>query len=362
MVLQDSESAEIAGGILDDFDRSWGYFFESCFHSLFKGHRFSLWLGYLLLMVLWALTSFICELLFSINSSLPDSWWYWPYYGAVVGCPIWFLNAAKKKLRKSLPAILKTLPTQSAKGKFMKRVHLMGDKRKQAVFSLSFGLICFLVLSFQPIVMFSNTFALLHIAFWTFVAGTITATGLWLAVTSVMLAVWYSGRDDLIVDFVNQAQTKGISALASMMGYYATLFTLQVLVWEIPYLITALKAKSTSIWGINQTTFYISSVIFAVFMGFVLWYFIFPQYKIIRLVNKYKQRILEDIQSRIHEIYDMDDDFPHTAPMLGEYLTLYKEVESQQRALPAQNILGFGASFFVSFILPIGTSLLDLLG
>ena len=350
--------------ISKDLHASWGFYYETVFDRLFNNSKHSVLYGYILLLSLWGITSFMVELLVSFSDSFSaESWWFWPYYGLVLGFPFFLLQTAKTRFLSNVPLFMQSLSSQSDKAELLRQVKLMGDRRKQALFSLTFGLFCALLLALQRIILFSSYLALFHLAFWTFLAGAITASGLWQATLSMKLAIWYSEREDLHIDFVNQARTPGISAFASMMSYFATLFTIGVLIWEIPYYVATLVLPTdSSFWETSNMPFYISTSIFAVFLLFMLWYFIYPQLKFNALVNRHKSAVLDDIQARIRILYQRDDsEEQEDSSSLGDCLALYQQIESQKGVLPVQNVLAFATSFLASLILSLISSIMELL-
>ena len=342
---------------------TWGLFYETFFEKIFNKSRHSIFFGYILLCALWGITSFIAELLVSISASFAAvPLWYWPYYALVIGYPLFILHTQKRKFIRYVPLFMQSLSAQSDKEELLRQVDHMGDRKKQALFSLTFGIFCALVLALQRIVLFSSFLALFHIAFWAFVAAAITASGLWQAAFSLKLAIWYSERENLHIDFVNQSRTPGIKAFASMMSHFATLFIIGVLIWEIPFYVYADKIvlpSESAFWNISNVPFFLSSIIFALLLLFMLWYFIYPQLKLNALVNRHKYAVLEDIQARIRILYERSGENQEHVSSLGEFLALYQQIDSQKGVLPIQNVLAFATSFLASLILSLIGSIME---
>jgi hypothetical protein len=171
-----------------------------------------------------------------------------------------------------------------------------------------------------------------------------------------MMIKWLSKATTLQLDFVNPAKTSGISKLASLMAFYATLFAIQVSLWEIPWLGIVLTAKSRlPVLRVDTPAFTIGASIFISFLPFVLVYFLYPQQTIRNIVANYKNAVLTEIQAKIYHVYcnqHMEDG--NRALLLEKYLTLYQEIsKTEQHSLPLPSVIQFALSFTVSLTLSL---------
>ena len=352
------------------FDQKWGYFYEALFNKIFRKNRYSLLFGYFLLIAIWLITAYFAERTYQLSSLILDWWWYCAANCIGLASAILFLSLAKKKMRDTYTHILELIPDKESQNKFMSTVTLMGDRQKQFILCGIFGLITFSIMLIQrTITLNSDTsnFLLLFIAIWSSVSALLAGVGLWLAITSIRMIQYLCSLTTLKLDFVNPAQTDGITKVSSLMGYYATLFALQVLTWEIPYVYTVWTSSTrilflTNNWVQGNFPFVLASTIFALFLVVVLIYFIYPQLKIASLVDNYKRQTLSDIQLKINHIYTNNENLESSnISLLGYYLSLYKEIEEHKGSLPIQNLLGFSASFLTSFMLSLAGNLQSIL-
>lgn len=360
---------------VQDIDKNWGYFYESIFKRLFFNNKRSLLYGYLLLMIIWFASAYYAERTYHFSSVINDWWWYCLNYAISIATGIIFLNSAKSKMKKSYTHILNLVESGENRNKLLSEINLIGDGKKQVVFCSIFGILIFsLVLSQKTPITANFTkemgqFIIIFMAIWSSIAIIITAgVGLWVAITSFRMTRYFCSLSSVKLDFINPAQTLGISKLAGIMGYYATLFLLQVITWEFPYAYTMWSITSKRItlldnaWAQNNFPFVIVSSIFGAFLVVILLYFIYPQTLISSLVEAKKKEVLSDIQTRINKIYsDLEKTKSTESALLGYYLSLYKEIENHKGSLPIENLVGFSASFFTSFMLSLAGNLSSLL-
>lgn len=338
--------------VLDDFDGQWMYFYEILFRRLFKNNRNSLVGGYLLFVIIWGLVTLGTDRVYGASLLFSDWWWYYVGFCTSVFSAVILLNLAKRRLRKNLSFVLGLMPDIESQEVFLRHIKLMGNSSKQVLFCASFGLLGFIIVLFQQFIQI--VFAIkLYSAIATFIALTFSGCGLWLAVTSIRMIKWLSDLTMLRLDFLNPAKTKGILAMSSLMAFYSSLFAIQVILWEAPYLAVVLTAPSRiPFLDLGGLPFFISTSMFVVFLPFILVYFLYPQLKISSLVEKQRDRTLLDIQTRIYDIFcEVDTSDSDRASLLGEYLSLYKEVEKSKGSLSTKDLIGFSASFTTSLVL-----------
>lgn len=356
-------------------DENWGYFYESIFNKVFLNSKRSLLYGYILLMVIWFASAYYADNKYHFSSVVVDWWWYCIAYAISVTTGIFFLNSAKSKLKKSYIFIMNLVTSEDDTQKAINEINLIGDKKKQFVFCSAFGILVFSLAVVQKVPITAEftkemgQFIIIFLAIWSSLAVFLTAgVGLWVAITSFKMTNYFCGLSNIKLDFVNPAQTIGISKLAGLMGYYATLFLMQVITWELPYALTVWSVNSKrltlidGLWTQNNVPFTVVTGIFGVFLIILLLYFIYPQTLISSLVETKKKEVLSDIQSKINKIYSEVDKTKSAEPaLLGYYLSLYKEIESNKSSLPLENLVGFSASFIASFMLSLAGKLSSLL-
>ena len=199
----------------------------------------------------------------------------------------------------------------------------------------------------------------LHAAVHAFIALTVTATGFWLAITSTLMTRHLTRIKDVKLDFIIPARTPGLKKLASMMAFYATLFVIQVGLWEIPWLLAVLSVRLyVPNLDTNTMSFRLAASFFAFFLFVVLLYFIFPQAIIRNLVNNYRDGVLSNIQASIYkEIWGLNLFGFVREPELEHLLKVYTEIKSSQNnPLPFPNLIQFGISFISSLALSLFTN------
>jgi hypothetical protein len=341
-----------------EFRKKWAYFYERLFYRIFGRTKYPVLAGYLTIVVIDTIETAWVDKLYSASQTYVYWWWYYLFVWIIVGHAFWALYLAKDRLRRDLPYFLALIRNEDDRLRFLGKVWLMGDSGKQAVFCILFGLFGGVLVLFQSFVGMPLGIRL-HAAVHAFIALTVTTTGLWLAITSALMTRHLTRIKNLKLDFIVPARTPGLKKLASMMAFYATLFVIQVSLWEIPSLLAVLSVRlNVPNLDTNTMSFRLAASLLAFFLLVVLLYFVFPQAIIRNLVNNYRDGILSNIQASIYEeIWGLNPFGFVREPGLEHLLKVYTEIKSSQNnPLPFPNLIQFGISFVASLALSLFTN------
>jgi hypothetical protein len=336
------------------FDEEWLYFYEALFKKIFK-KNFTL-KGYLLLLSIWLAVSIAVSKFWmsDVVALLPDWWLYVGIYSLTLSVTILFLDMAKKKLKNNLNEILSLMPNKDLREMLLQKIFVMGNPRFQIVFCVPFSVFVFLVMIYQQVDLVIQDF-LFVMSICGIILNSITAVGIWIAGTSFWVTWWLAKRDNLALDFIKPSQTNGILKISEVMSFFATLYSINVLFWNISYLYLTFSApEKIPFWKLDGVTFFMASGVFIALFIFLFWYFLHPQLLIVSNVAKRKRLTLSKIQKRIKELYESSGEVSsEKLDALQKYLSLYKEIETAQQTLPVYNFIGFGASFLSSLALSV---------
>ncbi len=339
---------------LKEFDEQWFYFYEILFKKLFNKNY--LLKGYLAIMAIWVLISIASDrILFSETTKLlPDWWLYVAMYSAVLTTGLLFLNIAKHKLRNEYSSILCLLPGNKQRQELHEKILIVGNWKKQTFFCIPFSLVVLIIMIFQDVEPVIKNF-LIFMSFCGIFITSVTALGIWIAVSSFLITRQVTQKQNLRLDFIKPSQTPGITNISDMMSLYATLYSTNILVWNALYLYVVISSpKKIPFWNLDATSFWAATSLFLLFFIFLFWYFLHPQLLITKSIELQKQNVLSDIQGRIKNIYSSSENLSQEQlSLLDKYLSLYKEIDNSKSSLPLQNFLGFGTSFLSSITLSI---------
>lgn len=338
--------------VVHKYDEKWMYFYEYVFKKLIKVKHYLL-VGYFVLLFGWLIIAYIIEKYFAITSFVPDWWLYTFIYAIVLSTAFLFLDLAKRRFRRDLPHMLDLMPNKECKVKLFEIVMFIGNPKKQALLCVPFSAFVFLVMVLQQVVQI-DLLLKVFVSFCGILVTSTTAVGIWVAVFTFRMTLWISNFEGLKLDFVDPAQTLGVTKLAGLMSFYATLFAINVLVWESSYFYLVYSAPTKlPFWRIDSMSFFIAVGIFVFFFLFLIWYFLHPQLAIISMVKFHKRIFLHGVQVKIKDIYSSKEIQESAAILLDKYLSLYKEIGLSKGSLPIQDFFAFGASFFSSIVVSI---------
>ena len=131
-----------------------------------------------------------------------------------------------------------------------------------------------------------------------FYAAFLVGAGVWLAATSLAWVYAYTSTKCIKVQGLHPRRHAGLKVLASVIGTYSLSFSLETSLtlsaffsfdWD-PHKGSALIHLVRKLW-------------LCVFVPFIVTYFVYPQYRIGRIIRESKEMLLDDIESKMNALY-----------------------------------------------------------